>query len=314
MRGTIVLFTCLAALVAGAQETVPIQLQVKAGDVLPLRVVTNQEISQTVLGQQRRIKQEVEYRYAIAVDSIDADGAINATVTWEEAAIHRDMKGEVVGDEPMTPAVNADAAARARLLEALKGQRFRLRTTSAGEVLEVSGTGDAVAQLTKVLEPSSEEERALTEQSVREQYGDQAMREIMQRVLAVYPPKPVAVGESWVRTLTATKGFPFVIKSTYTLKEAAPDRVAIEEKAEVTTDTKPIANPPGTGTTSYSLTGGQAGTITLWRDTGWYAEATLNQQAYGHVAYDAGGSDKKKTAVPLSVKTEVRIAGREETQ
>jgi hypothetical protein len=310
-----VLIVALVGMAASgrAQETLPLQLVLKPGDVMPLKVVTRQQIEQSILAQRRQIEQEVEFRYSVAVDAVDAEGIATATVTWDGAAIHRTMGGEIVGDEPMAPAVNADAAARAKLFEALKGQRFKIRVTPAGEVLGASETEAAVVRLAETLEPANDEERALMKESLREQYGDVAMREAMERVLAIYPEKPVKVGESWTRSVATTKGFPLIVKSTYTLKEATADSVVIEEKGEVTSDSKPIANPPSAGSNSYTLMGGQTGTIALARDTGWYKSAKFSQQAYGRVAYDAG-EGMRKTVVPLSIKTETTIAGREETQ
>lgn len=306
MRGNLLLTAVLMVAAGPGPEPIELRLRLEPGQSYGLRVVVDQQIEQTLMSERRKVSQVMEYAYTFRVDGVDDRGVAAVTVTYDSAKVSRELSDEVFGDEPAAPAVQADAAARNALFGALTGQQFTMRVEPSGRVLEVGGTDAVVAKLSESLAPATDEERELLGQSLREQFGREATRETMERLLAVFPDKPVSVGDSWERTVAMTKGFPLRIASTYTLKGVEDGAALIEVKANVTADPRPIANPPGTGSFHYDLNGGQSGSIALATDTGWYRSAALDLRAHGHVAYDKG-RDLKKTVAPMSLQSKMTI-------
>jgi hypothetical protein len=129
------------------------------------------------------------------------------------------------------------------------------------------------------------------------------MKQNMQNLFALYPPKPAGVGETWARKVVISKGFPVVIDATYALKarQGGVAEVALDAKLSPNPDAAPV--DLGTGKMTYDLSGEQHGCAKVVEATGWTQSLTTEQTLSGTIKFDTPG-DKDKT-IPITVKSKV---------
>src|SRR5207247_8569818 len=135
------------------------------------------------------------------------------------------------------------------------------------------------------------------------QFGEAAMKQNMQNPFALYPPRAVAVGETWSRKVVVSKGLPLVIEGSYALKArtAGVAEIAMDAKISPNPEAGPVEL--GTGKMTYNLSGDQHGSARIDEATGWTKSLTTEQDVSGTIAVDMPGD--KDAAIPITVKSKV---------
>ena len=141
-----------------------------------------------------------------------------------------------------------------------------------------------------------------------------AMKQNLQTMFALYPDGPVAVGESWQRKVTTSKGMPAVLEAVYTLKNRSSGVCTIELHAKVSPNPDAPPVEMGTGKREYELSGEQRGTMVVDEASGLPRKMTTTQVVSGTMTYKTtaygnspGGrrSDSGETTSEISVKEKV---------
>jgi hypothetical protein len=249
------------------------------------------------------IDQSVGVGYTMSVDDVDADGAMTIATRYESVTFRqKGPAGTTEYDSAKPPKVVPPSA---KGFAVLPGLAFRMTVTPAGTVKSVEGLDEMLAEIVRRLELPEGPARASMLKALGEQFGEAAMKQNLQNLFAIYPPGPVAVGETWGRKVVVSRGFPMLIDATYTLKgrSAGVAEVAMDAKLLPVADAGPVEL--GTGKMTYALTGEQHGTARLDEATGWTRSLTTEQDVSGTLSLDTPGD--KDAAIPISVKSKVVV-------
>jgi len=225
------------------------------------------------------------------VAGVDPAGVATINVTVDEAQL-----GEMGGMMEMLGAGKDNPLGDA--LE-LAGRTFTMTVTSTGHVEKVEGmtpmvddaTKKAKELLTKELAKAQmpPQQKAMMQQLtgaigaiLRRVFGDYAMAETMEDMMARYPKAPVKVGDSWTSVVFRSYGMsPMIRTETWTLTERKDGvlSLALTSKIEPNPDAPSINI--GVGTMRLELSGQETGTIEMHEATGWIRKANLTQQIDG---------------------------------
>lgn len=262
-----------------------LRLRLKKGETYNLRMTADQKISQTIQGQKQDIAQTIGMGYTFSVVDVEADGTASVKVTYQSVVYKQDSplgKFEYDSTKPGTTVPDA-----AKGFSALVGQGFSMKISPTGTVKDVQGVDAMLTQMIAKLDlPAGPTKDALAK-SLRDQFGDQALKDSMASTMNIYPDKAVGVGESWSRKIVISTGFPLTTDNTWTLKERKNGVATIEASSKISSnpDAPPIVIDPMK--LRYDLSGEQKGTLELQESTGWTIRATMTQKLSGQVKVEA---------------------------
>ena len=326
-RLTFLLFAasvCLAAPVS-ASDKLELRLRLKKGEVYRLKLTVDQHVEQgagqTTGGETRRprggadggssapplkaqtVDQTLTVGYTMSVDDVDAGGAMTVTTTYDSVVLRQKGPAGVVEYDSANPPKQPAPAARA--FAVLQGLSFKMTVAPAGTVNSVEGVDEMLAEVVRRLSLPEGPERRNVQKVLSEQFGDAAMKQNMQDLFALYPPRPVAVGESWDHKVVVSRGFPVVIEGAYTLRgrTGGVAEIALKDKLSPNTTAGPVEL--GTGKMTYELTGRQHGTARVDEETGWTQSLVTEQELSGTIRFRTSGNTE--TTIPVTVKSKVTM-------
>jgi hypothetical protein len=303
---------------ARAQDKLDLRLRLKKGDVYRLKLTVEQHVVQTPpappsAGHKRTapaapqsIEQTLGVGYTMSVEDADAAGVMTVATKYDSVRFRQKGPAGNVEYDSADPPKQLPPSAKA--FAALPGLGFKMILAPEGEVKSVEGIDEMLAEMLRRLDVADASARAATQKVLAEQFGEAAMKQNMQNLFALYPPKPAGVGETWARKVVVSKGFPVVIDATYALKarQGGVAEVALDAKLSPNSDAAPVEL--GTGKMTYELSGEQRGSAKVVEATGWTQSLTTEQTLSGTIKFDTLGD--KDTTIPITVKSKVVMEAR----
>jgi hypothetical protein len=150
--------------------------------------------------------------------------------------------------------------------------------------------------------PENQETEELKKQ-IKQNFGEEAVKESLEKLTFLYPDKPVRIGESWSKTAAVTQGFPMTMTTTWTLKERRNDAWIIDMRSIVEPNKEAPPLKLGPLTLGYSLSGSQKGSFSIDSRTGLNASGTILQDFRGTVRMSMEGLDTGPLSWPITIES-----------
>jgi len=279
--GVIVMVVAALALPVAAAEKVQLRLNVKEGMRRGVRITADHTITQTVQQTHHVARQKVETDYTYEVVKVEANG--NAMVRTTYKTVRFMQEGPMGKVEYDSSRHVGPVPLPARPLASLPGASFLMTMSPEGEVLGVEGVGALLKKMLDSLELPPGAQSDVVRRSIEEQFGDEAIKEMMGKTMFVYSREPVSVGDSWGQTSVIRRVMPMIVQNTLTLKGREKGVARLDVNGTI----KP--NPEGTGMVIagmrvlYELRGAQAGTVEVEEATGWPVRSRVGQRVAGEM-------------------------------
>lgn len=278
------------------------KLQLEKGKTYILRVVINQKISQTVQGQQKDTNQKIKMTYIYDVIDVDSAGNILIKVTFQAIRFSEaGPRGEIEYDSSNPP---TSLSPEFRGLAALVGKSFTLKLAPDGQIKEIKGVDKMIDSMIEQL-GVPEDRRDLTEKSLKEQFGNEALKEMITKVTVKYPNKPVEKGSEWASEVTVSKGFPMILENTWKLKERQNGISVIEVSSKIESNTEAEPIEIDSMKIIYKLSGQQKGTVEIQESNGLTKHGQLTQEFSGEVRVEGAPQMAKPQSWPIKVKGQI---------
>lgn len=267
----VILAVGLNAVPGAASSDAPVLLRfnLQPGQVYRQYTSTRQTVSLTMLGHSMDIVQTLDFGISYAVDSVDPDGTIRLTSTYD--TIKMRMGGVVAYDSESPEQGDPSTAA---IFGSMIGARLRMSISPTGRVLEVAGYDELIDHMTATAAP---ELRQSLEKQLKEQFNTtNAFGGVDQ-----YPEGAIRVGESWTTQMEVGGSYPMTVWTTYVLRGIQDGRFIIDAKSDIAGQS--VVNvSPGTDM-KMKLRGTQTGTLEMDAVTGWMVGGRLTQQIGGEM-------------------------------
>lgn len=304
-RFALLLIVCAAVIAAsgcGKSKKVELRYTFKKGQTFNMRMTADQKISQTIMGTKQDMDQRIVLGMRFDVKDVAADGVATVKTTYDRASLRQSGPMGTTEYDSSKPDGNVPVAAQG--FAALVGQGFVIKWAPDGQVKDVEGLDSMLRNVMRKIDVPSPQLRPIVEKQLKEQFGEKAMKENMQAASAIFPDRPVAIGDSWQRSFIVTKGFPVIVDSTWTLKELK-DGVAIID-AVSTIKPNPEAKPVEMGAMKLSMrfSGKQSGTMKVDRATGFVLSGKVKQDMSGKASMRGV---EQSMSWPMDVKGTIRI-------
>ena len=271
------LFSC-----GGGSKKLDLRLRLGQGKSYSTKMVADQTITQTIQGQTQEIKQTIGMAYTYDVKKVESDGSAQVDIAYDWILYSQDgPMGKSEYDSSNPPATLPDAALG---YAALLGKGFSMTVTPLGEVTGVQGIDALLWGILDTLNVPAGSTRDALLENLQAQFGEEAMKESFEKATAIYPEKPVAVGDSWSKKLVLAMGMPMIVDNTWTLKSRKDGVAFVDVKSTIAPN--PDAKPMEISgmTVSYEVSGDQNGTLELDEATGWPLRSNMTQNLSGQIS------------------------------
>ncbi len=258
-----------------------LELNLKKGDVFRMEVLSEQDIVQNIEGMEQKTKQSMLFEYVYEVLDVKDDIYLTQ-ITYER--VKTDMMSPGMDQTYDSANPPEEISPSLKGVAMLVGKSFTLEFKKDGEVLKLEGLDAIFNTMLDSLDIADETMKETFAEQMRSQFGDEAMKKSMEGMHRIYPEKPVAIGESWKRTLNISSGpVPMQVQNEWTLLAVEGNEAVIGIKSKVL----PIdgAKPLEMMNLSirYEIEGSQEGNIRLQMENGWTNESVINQKMGGEV-------------------------------
>jgi len=204
---------------------VDLKLRLKAGESHEMKMTQNQNIAQTMNGQEQKIKQTQEMIMGFDCLSVDANGNMDVETTYKAMKIAMDgpmghMEFDSANPKPVDPN-RPDEKMLAAMFSAIAGSKFQMKMTPTGKTLEIRGINEMVAKMREKIKEgmgSSPEMQGL-DKFFDKMFDEKQVKEMTGDMLGAFPAEPVAIGDTWYDTISMNFIMPIDVDTTYMLKQ-----------------------------------------------------------------------------------------------
>lgn len=284
----------------GAQEKVRLGLHLEAGRSYGLRMVQEQTVSQTYMGEEQEMSQKMGIAYTFDVEQLTEDGTAWVTATYRAVSFRMESPMGIAEFDSEHPSEEGSPAAQG--FGALAGQSIRMQVSAQGRILKIEGVEAVLSRMIEAFGVGDGPGRQELEERLKTQFGQEALMESFGNIMNIYPQIPVAVGESWKQQFSVSQGMPMIFENTWTLRAREGGVATLDLVSEVAPNSEAEAVEMAGMKLRYDMSGRQTGSIDLQESSGWILRGSMALDFQGQVEVE--GADMRW---PMSVKSLVRF-------
>ena len=257
-----------------------ISLNLEEGKTYTLHSKNAMVITQTYNGNEMAINMDMDFIIDYTVKSAK-DNEFVLDVKYTELGMVLDlpqMKLDYRSGKEVSDTLNDIMSI---MFDNMVGKSFELTLTEKGKVTKVTGFESIIASLFENLPSSIDSQKDDLLKQMEDAFGEESFKQSMEASMAIFPDKPVKVGESWTIESTISSTIEFSIKNVYTLEKVTDDLYLI----------KAVGSIASLGGADYvkqkgvfmkqELNGKSESDISLVRNTGWIKLSEVKQNISG---------------------------------
>jgi len=285
-------------LTACGPSTFTLRLHFKRGDVFHVKMDTIQHMTQTIVGQDVKVNQQMVFEYTWEVADVNAAGDVTLKVTYDRLALRQEQNGEKRAYDSASGETPSDFF---KGVDLLVGKSFIVVLAPDGKVQSLTGLKEMLRQVADETGLAKDEADAFYE-SLLGGFGDQAMTEQFNAFVNPYPQKPLKVGSTWESDVTLKVLFPLAVHNVYTVQDWQDNRVTLKVNSILQSNSDKTMMPTGSPfAVRYNIGGTQKGTIVVDVVTGLPRRSEIEQHLQGNILLFDPQKNQGKTQSALTV-------------
>ncbi len=225
-----VLFACVVAVVALADDKIELRLRLPAGKSYSLDAAWQWHMVRHEFGEVAEHRVSLSIGFRCDVDDVDQTGTMTLRLTCERLRLKVDTPSVAFSYDSSEAPDDTDKGAAG--LGVLLGESFSARVTNRGAILEVTGLRELVERLLLQADIPAEV-RVIGESFLLQQ---DKLSAALGKPAPVFPEEPVGVGDSWQVTSKEWEGLELNVRSTYALIARKEGAVTIKGSRQVSVD------------------------------------------------------------------------------
>lgn len=275
-------------------DTVNLKFNFNPGDKFRYTMDTRQVITQSMMGQQMVINQDILMQGLYDVQAGDKQDNRKLTVMYDRVSMKTGMAGMSMEYD------SQDSTKQDPNLKSMGGilnKPFSMIVSQTGEITRVEGLSEMLNSMVDPNDPNAETVR----KNMEGMMNDSSIRSMMQQSFNIYPDKPVAPGDTWKRTMSNNIGFMVMnLDNEYKLVSVNNGIAHIEVKTTITSKPGSAAQSMGM---QMDMSGTQNGTMDVEVANGMITESKMKQDLKGKVSVQG-------QSIPMDIKSDVHVTGK----
>lgn len=190
------------------------------------------------------------------------------------------------------------------MFSGIVGVPFHLKMDRHGSISDIWGTEKMWEQAIKGIEDVPKATKDQLVEQISSSFGGDKLKENLELLTALYPRKPVSVGESWKVKTKRGGSDALSSKSVYTLSEANDEfsKISGISKLKVSSANQSGQNEKNT------FTGVSTSSLTLDAKTGWILHGSIIQNIEGDLKMPLYEGSNKMTTIPSYIRTSISVS------
>lgn len=270
---SLLMFTACNKGGGGSGEKVQLTMKAEAGHVQKSHYVSDQVITQKIMGMSQKVAQVTEIFLVQEVESVDENGNAKIKVTYER--VKSSVENAITGKQTYDSEEGDEDSPLAAGYGMLIGKAFHMTMDKQSRIVDVTGVeelmagmfGDDDDEVSKVLSKS---------------FGPEAMKKNLQQMALVFPDVLVGEGDTWGENYELAGEFGLGVETTYKVDQVDADNVVLALEGSVKTAENSSIDM-GVMSMEYDITGEQTGTMEINRKTGMLTKSEIQQELEGKV-------------------------------
>ena len=296
-----ILLVCIIPSCKKSTEKIRLQIHFKGGETYKILATIDQKMYQTIQGQRQDITQRMKTETTFNVEKVDTDGVASVKVIYNSILYEQDGPfGKIKYDSSDPP---DEVHPMVMGFAAFVGRSISVKMAPDGETKDIQGL-DAIWEdmMEKYDQPEVPDS---VEEKLREQFGIQVFKEMMEKITDIYPKKPVGIGDSWTKQFAISSPIPMIVENTWTLRDIKREVAIIEVRSVLKTNPESQVEMPPVKY-KYDICGNQKGRTVINRSTGWLKKSEVTQKFYGQIEMTISGKSDV-ISWPISGKTTIKM-------
>ena len=294
----LILIVFVALLIVGAADAQKYELKfnLAPGTNWKAKQSSIMDINQQVMGMSNDMKMTVEAITAYSVDKV-VDGNFYLTFTYDAMLMKIESPMMNLSYDSSQPVDAQNPFSNS--LGSMIGEKFEVVMDSKGKVMSVNGFDRIMDKMMKsVGGDNGAKDQVIA--SVKQQFGDDAIKGSIEMSTALFPASEVAIGDTWIVESVVPVNVELKSKSTLTLKDVKDGKWYLEGTS-VLNSNKDAAIQANGMTQHMDLKGTSAFKTEVNSTTGWVVESVVNQNIEGVVVIE-GGQLPSSMEIPMKIK------------
>jgi hypothetical protein len=282
-----------------ANEKFDLKLNLKKGQKLGMKMVSDQKISQTMMGQQQKMDQMTAMGMSFEVLDVDDNQNMSIKTTYHNIHIRMEGPMGVMEYDSTRPEVGA-ANPMSAMYKAMLGQSFVMKLAPKGEIIEIKGMDEMTERMIDEMAIDEAMKQQMKEM-LKNFVNEDKMKEMSGTLVAALPKKPIGIGDVWTNKMSVPVGFPMEIDITNKLTGHKEGIITIETNARIETGDQPKPIEMGPVKMTMQMQGEQKGTIQIDKVTGWTIRAKGDLKFSGEMKMEPNEQMPEGMTIPITV-------------
>jgi hypothetical protein len=287
---------------AGAEEKAALKLHFEKGQELTLTTSVAETTTTWWNDEEGQLENTTSMTTLLDVTGVDDDGTATMKVTIKSIALKSDSGRWSYDYDSENPPDEVPPPAAA--FAAIVGKSFTMRLTAGGEVAGFEGV-DKMLEETQSTLPSDERRRRWGSDRLARSFSEEALKQTFDGIFGFLPDEPVAVGDSWTRTIAVDHGIPVTAEEKYTLTERKDGTATITLEGKLKPQENAAPRRMGRGTVKHDVTGTEKGTLTVDEAAGCVFKSAITEKLEGKITMSGFRGDNTERST--DVKSEATI-------
>lgn len=299
-----ILTSCFIATIffCQAQKTRPL-LHLIIGKTYNLTATGSTSTVQGINGRENKVDLSVNFQLAFKAE------AFHDTV-YELSGAYRSI--EVRIGMPDTAIKMSGSVAEKRdtgslIITKLIGKPFRLVIAAGGHIKSVNGLDELITGAVKSIALNDSLKRLQASAQIAQLLGPNAIRNLLEQGLAIFPDKPVSTSDQWTTINKSVTPYPVQLNTVYRLFNESATGYEVYGDGTMSSDTTAKAEYINGVKMKYMLTGTTLADIRIDKESGWITEAQIRQWVSGEIRISDDQKSSADMAIPIMFNTEITI-------
>ncbi len=283
-----------------ASAPILLRLNPQIGKKYIFKNVVSQTITQTIDSQKVNTTHNQTIVYSLTPNKFEQSQSITFDVAFE--SIEQQITTPMLKIEASTLGKSQKPTPLEIFYRALIGKSFRVKVSSAGKDVELSGTDSIVQNVLRNIARKKEFtgiDKNTLEQLIQNFFNPEDFKKSFEKLFEIFPSKSISVGESWEISRNTSEPIPAKVLNKFQLQKVSGDTLFVQLNSKVGFG-KPQTQP--NQPSIQDIRGTQSGTLYINKNTGLIFYGKIQQNV--KVIYSIPASPQTNNK-PLTVPTDV---------